>query len=316
MSRLSERLAALPSTQRSVLEWFDARRGELIGKPPTVNGIHIFNPQTGIPKPAGWIHAVSIRQTLSSTYDDHAPVRASDGSWTYQYFQERTDPAKAARMATNKALLDCLRDDVPVGVMIQEQSKSPVRYRVWGLAKVVDFRNHHFSLQGYNDAGELPFEGVSSEITYEAGFAPYAAASELSTPMGPEDARKRIEAQIYVRQGGGKFRNAALKRFNGRCVVSQCNVKQVLEAAHIVPYRGQHTNVADNALLMRGDIHTLFDRDLLTINAETLKIHLHKDLQSSPYSEFEGMNLEIPEEVSRTILRDRLIERLAMISLK
>lgn len=307
------RLAALPAEHRAALSWFNERRGELIGKPGPIGNVYVFNPQTGIQKPAGWKYAVSVRQTLTSAYDDHPPVRVADGSWTYRYFQERLDPKQAARIATNKGLLACLEDDVPVAVMIQEKPKPGVLYRVWGLAKVIRFADGYFLLQGYNKAGELTGQHLEPALAYEvpsATYAEVAEAAELSEPLSLEDARRQINAQIYVRQGGGKFRSDALKRFKGRCVVSQCDVEQVLEAAHIVPYRGGHTNTADNALLMRGDIHTLFDRNLLWIDPETLVIGLSDELKLGPYGQFEGQALAIPSTVSRQSLAARLLERL------
>jgi len=318
MSALSERLATLSPIHRTVLEWFNDRRGQLIGKPETVNGIHVFNPQTGIQKPSKWKHAVSVRQTLTSVYDDHAPVLAADGSWNYRYFQERTDPEKAAKLATNRALFDCLKDNVPVAVMIQEKVPKVrhVRYRVWGLARVTGFRENYFLLQGYDDAGEIPPRPSDPFLTFDVAPAIYAAVAEPSVPVSLDDARKRIDVQIYVRQGGGKFRNDALRRFSRQCVVSGCEVEQALEAAHIVPYLGEHTNVADNALLLRGDLHTLFDRDLLTIDPQTLKVHLRNGLKQSSYKDFEGKTITVPDDVSRDVIRGRLLERLEAAKLK
>lgn len=309
MSTLSDRLASLSPQHQGALRWFEDRRGELVGKPEPVDDVHVFNPQTGIQKPAGWRHAVSIRQTLTSKYDDHLPRRAPDGSWTYSYFQERTDPAKAARLATNLSLIACMEDDVPVAVMIQEKPKPGVRYRVWGLAKVVGFADGHFHLQGYTDAGELPERSATIDLEYAVGPASFAAVAEPPLPISSADARQRIEAQIFVRQGGGAFRSEALKRFNGRCAISGCDVLQVLEAAHIVPYLGPHTNTPDNALLLRADLHTLFDRDLLIIDPDTLKVRLAAALEEGSYGKFSGREITLPNGIAPETLRTRLLER-------
>lgn len=309
MSALSAKLASLPQEQQSALRWFDDRRGELIGKPEPVNGVHVFNPQTGIQKPAGWRHAVSIRQTLSSQYDDRLPKRAPDGSWTYSYYQERTDPAKAARVATNRGLIACMEDDVPVAVMVQEKPKPGVRYRIWGLAKVIAFKDGHFHLQGYSDAGELTNGANSADMDYAVAPTSLANVAEPALPISQADARLKIETQIYIRQGGTVFRNEALKRFSRRCAISGCAVLQVLEAAHIVPYRGPQTNTPDNALLLRADLHTLFDRDLLAIDPETLRVRLSDALQSGSYREFSGREIALPSGIAPETVRARLLER-------
>lgn len=309
MSALSERLATLPPNHRAALEWFDAHRGMDIPKPQPVNGVHVFNPQTGIQKPAGWVHAVSVRQTLTSAYDDHAPVIAPDGSWTYRYYQERTDPDQAARIATNRALLANRDDDVPVAVMIQIKPKPGVRYRIWGLAKVAGFSDGYFYLQGYNDLGDL----ASPDFPYPIASPQLAAVAESTAPLSLEDARRKIDAQIVARQGGAAFRNAALKRFNGCCAISGWGVPQVLEAAHIVPYLGVQTNTLDNALLLRADLHTLFDRELLRIDPETLKIELAAEIANGPYAGFAGQEVHLPDDVTRNTFRDRLRERAELL---
>lgn len=305
MSALTDRLAKLPSEHRTALEWFDARRGSAIPRPGPVNDVHVFNPQTGIQKPAGWTYAISVRQTLTSHYHDQAPVVAPDGSWTYRYFQERTDPDEAARVATNRALFANRDDDVPVAVMIQVKPKPGVLYRVWGLAKVVDFSDGYFHLQGYDDYGELS----PIDLAYPISEPQTTSVAEPQAPQSLEDARRRINAQIIARQGGKAFRDGALKRFSNRCAISGWAVPQVLEAAHIVPYLGIHTNTPDNALLLRADLHTLFDRGLLTIDPDSLRVRVDPSLQSSPYAELEGTEVAVPTGVSPIGFRSRFSAR-------
>ncbi len=47
--------------------------------------------------------------------------------------------------------------------------------------------------------------------------------------------------------------------YGGRCAVTNCDIEDVLEAAHISPYNGPSTDQVYNGLLLRTDIHTLFD---------------------------------------------------------
>jgi predicted restriction endonuclease len=60
----------------------------------------------------------------------------------------------------------------------------------------------------------------------------------------------------------------------------------ILEAAHIMPYKGIKDNHAENGLLLRSDIHTLFDLDLIGINPDDLTIHLHESIRNSEYELF------------------------------
>lgn len=309
MSALSDRLGTLPSAHQAVLEWFDDRRGMEVPTPKSVEGVSTFSPK-GIHVPKAWKHAISVRQSLGGQYDDRDPVSSSDGSWTYRYYQERHDPEEAARAPANRALFANRDDDVPVAVMIQVRRKPTVLYRIMGLARVTGFADGYFSLQGYNDQGELP----QTDFKYAQPQSEYEAVAEPALPISPEDARRRMESQIVARQGGKRFREAALKRFDRRCAITGWTVIEVLEAAHIVPYLGEHTNTPDNALLLRADLHTLFDRELVTIDPETLQVRVHPSLRNTPYSEYHGRDVRLGAGTTSATLRGRLLARMGLIS--
>jgi hypothetical protein len=93
-----------------------------------------------------------------------------------------------------------------------------------------------------------------------------------------DDRRQLVERQIRERRGQQKFRDGLRKRYGNRCLVTGSELLAVLEAAHICPYRGEDDNDPQNGLLLRSDIHTLFDLDLLGIEPEQLRILLHPDV--------------------------------------
>jgi len=92
------------------------------------------------------------------------------------------------------------------------------------------------------------------------------------------DLREKVWHEIKKRRGQGAFRSKLLHRYGGRCLVTGCEVVAVLEAAHIDPYRGEGNNHPGNGLLLRADIHTLFDLNLLGIEPNSLRIQLHPDI--------------------------------------
>ncbi|WP_169719739.1 HNH endonuclease, partial [Novosphingobium acidiphilum] len=59
-----------------------------------------------------------------------------------------------------------------------------------------------------------------------------------------------------------------MKAYDGKCAVTSCAIEPLLEAAHIHPYLGPKTNHVTNGMLLRADIHTLFDLGLLAIAAD------------------------------------------------
>ncbi|MBA6288766.1 HNH endonuclease [Colwellia sp. MB3u-4] len=71
---------------------------------------------------------------------------------------------------------------------------------------------------------------------------------------------------IQSRQGQPKFRDTLLNIYEGKCVITQCATPSALEAAHVVPYAETKSISPDQGLLLRADIHTLFDLYLISIN--------------------------------------------------
>jgi hypothetical protein len=114
-------------------------------------------------------------------------------------------------------------------------------------------------------------------------------------PNDLADARRKISRQIAARRGQRKFRTSLLEAYNYTCPISKCQVQSVLEAAHIMPYKGKQTNHIQNGLLLRSDIHLLFDLGLLTIMADTYQIKVHSSLKESSYFEWNGQKLDLPK---------------------
>ena len=112
-----------------------------------------------------------------------------------------------------------------------------------------------------------------------------------------EDGRKRVLISIARRQGQPKFRRELLAAYDGCCAVTRCAVPAILEGAHIKPYRGDHTNHVTNGLLLRADIHTLFDLRLLRVDPAKWTVDVSAQARSS-YGSFHGQVLYIPSTVS------------------
>lgn len=143
-------------------------------------------------------------------------------------------------------------------------------------------------------------EGRYRAVAVESGAVAGAYAQAESAveseqvPLQPgEDGRVRELRAVVLRRGQPMFRERLLHAYGGRCAVTGCGLAEVLEAAHIVPYRGEHTQRVDNGLLLRADIHTLFDLGRLWID-ENLKVRLSPTLLQSDYATLEGTALLMP----------------------
>ncbi|MGH7514916.1 MAG: HNH endonuclease [Gemmatimonadales bacterium] len=126
-----------------------------------------------------------------------------------------------------------------------------------------------------------------------------SAAGASGQPPAPEalddtDARKRITRDVVARQGQAQFRDALIRAYEGRCAVTGCDSPYALEAAHIRPYLGEHTNIVTNGLLLRADIHALFDLGLLAVNPATRTIVISDQLSGHHYKSLQDRPLNLP----------------------
>jgi predicted restriction endonuclease len=111
-------------------------------------------------------------------------------------------------------------------------------------------------------------------------------------PSG-NDERAKVYKSIIERRGQKKFRDAVRKMYDNKCVITGCEILDLLEAAHINPYKGEKDNHATNGLLLRADIHTLFDLDLIGIEPNELKIYLSETVKKDGYELLENKFLEL-----------------------
>jgi len=121
------------------------------------------------------------------------------------------------------------------------------------------------------------------------------------TPFEPDnlDTRRRKERDVVIRPGQPEFRKKILQIYQNSCLVSKTKVSEVLQAAHILPYSGEYSNHIQNGLLLRNDIHTLYDDYLLSICPESFQIMLNPKLEDSEYWKYneESVLEDIPTDI-------------------
>ena len=124
------------------------------------------------------------------------------------------------------------------------------------------------------------------------------ADSLTAHPLAIFDEQERPYQAIRLRRGLGSFRDKLIARYGQRCMVSGCAVLALLEAAHVSRYQGPEDNHPANGLLLRSDLHTLFDLDLIGLNPEGLEFAVHPQLIGSEYEKFAGTRLHLNREKS------------------
>lgn len=130
---------------------------------------------------------------------------------------------------------------------------------------------------------------LSSDSTYLSAYEVLDQVGESKQTdtdnyiPGIEDEREKVLRQINERRGQKKFGDSLRKRYGDQCMVTGCRLPDILEAAHIRPYRSEKDNHPSNGLLLRADIHTLYDLNLIKIDPETLMIHIDRSALSDGY---------------------------------
>jgi hypothetical protein len=129
------------------------------------------------------------------------------------------------------------------------------------------------------------------------------------SPSSLTDEREKKLREIVERRGQPDFRNNLIVAYSGRCAITGCDAVAALEAAHIVPYTGPQSNHITNGLLLRGDIHTLFDLDLIGINPDSLTISLAPAISSTVYADLQGKKLHLPAIAADIPNLEALVQR-------
>ena len=104
--------------------------------------------------------------------------------------------------------------------------------------------------------------------------------------------------QVVLRRYQSAFRQALLSKRPNRCAITGTSELSVLEAAHIIPYaeRFADRDKPENGLLLRSDIHKLFDAHLISINPETKSIEVSDRIASPDYQSLRDKT--VTDEVS------------------
>jgi hypothetical protein len=133
--------------------------------------------------------------------------------------------------------------------------------------------------------------------------------AQYFSPASLKDEREKKLREIVARRGQPDFRNKLIAAYDGRCTVTNCDAVAALEAAHIVPYIGPQSNHVTNGLLLRADIHTVFDLDLIGIDPDSLTVSLAPAISSTVYADLQGKKLHLPASPLDHPNQEALVQR-------
>ncbi|UWQ19281.1 HNH endonuclease [Jannaschia sp. M317] len=299
VAELESALSKTMGEHRVALDWFNENKGEIITwsaiQEFSNNQSRLVNQAKGIYKPKYSDYALSLRTIQNGPYPDKDVVHRPDGSWALHYFQENQNPDQRDREATNRGLMRCMRDQVPVGTLVKRKPKPGVAYEILGLGLVTNWENGFFTIEGFSNVGAV-HDAEQPDATRLR--ATHGTNSETFDAENDQDLREKTLAQVARRRGQAAFRADLLEAYAGKCCVTGCALTDALEAAHIAPYRGDHSHHVQNGLLLRSDIHTLFDLGLLVIT-EDYRVKLSNvALEEESYVNLESKQLVLPDDLT------------------
>ena len=95
-----------------------------------------------------------------------------------------------------------------------------------------------------------------------------AVAERMAAPLTETTPRYGTPQLIAPRLGQGAFRLAVTDNYERSCAVTGERTLPILDAAHIRSYAAGGEHVPSNGLLLRTDIHRLFDTGYVTVDED------------------------------------------------
>jgi len=199
-----------------------------------------------------------------------------------------------SRIAHYRRTAPKLHEDPTIGCILLEQPFFlPPE---WWIPVPPDW--HPNIVQGKNydllgDAGRALWRGV------EAAIRSSRSGENWPVQLGSGDSpRYGSPTLVAPRLGQGSFRVLVTDAYERRCAVTAERVLPVLQAAHIRPYAHGGEHRVDNGLLLRSDLHTLFDRGYVTVTP-TLQVSVSRRIRDDfengrDYYALHGRTLRAP----------------------
>jgi len=164
-----------------------------------------------------------------------------------------------------------------------------------------DFSLNIVSGKGYSTdtaTGRALWDAVAERLAYRAAAAANAGPA---TVAAAESARYGNPVLVNPRLGQGSFRVLVTDAYGRRCAMTNERTLPVLEAAHIRPYAEGGRHELPNGLLLRSDLHTLFDRGYVTVDPTEHRVvvshRIREEFENGrDYYQLDGQPIRLPDD--------------------
>ncbi len=162
-----------------------------------------------------------------------------------------------------------------------------------------DWQNPIVTGKVYNTATEIGGKMWADVSAMMVKYRDDPFTNELATDsVALESPGIYREALTKVRIGQGAFRTLITQAYDKKCAISGEKTLPVLEAAHIQPFAEAGPHSIRNGLLLRSDIHKLFDMSYLTVDATDYRVLVSGRIKEEfkngkEYYRFHGQKLQV-----------------------
>lgn len=128
---------------------------------------------------------------------------------------------------------------------------------------------------------------------------------ELNSTTFSDVVRERKQIEILARPNQAKFRKDVLLEGKNKCLLTGVEIVEALQACHIIPVKNNGSDEKSNGILLRADLHTLYDKGDIRIYENGLVLiseYLKKDFY---YSKNLPARIMIPEYINHEAIRLR-----------
>lgn len=101
------------------------------------------------------------------------------------------------------------------------------------------------------------------------------------------------QVTVRARIGQERFRRHLLDKYESRCAFTGAAPALALQAAHLYRYADLGEHKEDGGLLLRADVHLLFDKGLITVNPTTKTLEVAPEIESyHHYARLHGRTID------------------------
>ena len=169
------------------------------------------------------------------------------------------------------------------------------------------------STEPLRDAGPAQIqEGVGRRLVFssptelrakveEEAVAAFFASTQIDTIVSQDpvdiehmqtDHSGRRTVELRDRGNQSKFREDVRRAYRNTCAITGVTTPEAVEAAHIMPFRGPQTHRVDNGILLRRDLHRLYDVGLLSID-DKFVVTVASEVHDLEYRSLDGRVLDL-----------------------